>query len=129
MQYQRRHRRLVALATVLCSLGGLGLAACGGGAATTAHVNGHTVKVTAGDQSLCASVSQAETAYQAKDYSQWRHDMAQISKMAGTANDPQLKKYAAQARRVNHRPREAVYNFAGIGSFVGLRSTCKSLGQ
>ena len=132
--------RRAGLLVGVCAVGGLLLAACGGssqsspttttgGSATTPPSAHYTA--TSGDQQVCSAVKQAETDYQAKNYTAWRRDMATISHMAGTANDPQLKRYAAKAAAANRKPPEGetYYFLEGLGAFQGLRTTCQSLGQ
>lgn len=113
---------------IACVVAGFALAACGGGTTTT-EVHGHKVTVTAGDQSVCSAVHKADADYQAKRYTQWLKDMAQIAQMTGTASNPELRKYVQEARLANVPARPHTYNFSGLGAYVGLRETCASLGQ
>lgn len=125
------------VAVAACLVGGLGttLAACGGSTpsaskptqVTTPH--GRTLTVTVADQSVCTAVKQAYSDYQAKNYTKWRQDISALATKAGTVNNAHLKKYLREAREADKRPAKGTFNFSGIGAFLGLRKTCKQLGQ
>lgn len=88
-------RLATAVAALTCATA---LTACGStptssqGAATTSPPPG------AGDVAICQLVTQATTAYNAKDFTSWRSDMHQIASQAGTASYLPVKKYAEEIK-------------------------------
>lgn len=125
------------------------LAACGGSSpSATSSPPGP------GDFAICKVVSTATTAYQAKQYTTWRLDMAQIGTMAASAHDSTIRNYALELKAAYDAPTTSATSttlprkvtpkkgskgpvvvppasfgslFNGLGGYVGLEKTCATL--
>jgi hypothetical protein len=125
------------------------LAACGGSSPTASPPG-------PGDFAICKVVSKATAAYQAKQYTTWRLDMAQIGTMAASAHDSTIRNYALELKSAYDSPSTSTTStsttlprkvtskkgatkpvlvpsaamgslFNGLGGYIGLKNTCASL--
>lgn len=123
------------------------LAACGGSSPSASPPG-------PGDFAICRIVTKANTAYQTKQYTTWRLEMAQIGNMAGSAHDSTIRNYALKLKSAYDTPTTSTTSttlprkltskkgakkpvvippavvgslFNGLGGYVGLKSTCATL--
>lgn len=127
-----------------------GLAACG---SSTPSANSAPTTTSPppgpGDVAICHLVTQATTAYQAKNYTAWRFDLAAIGNAAGSAHYEPIKSVATQLKTLlsptttttttaaKHGKKKSKYKpdlsgavnrvFGPIGGYLQLTKTCAHL--
>jgi hypothetical protein len=140
---------LAVLATMACVVT---LAACGGSTPSPTSQSTQTTQNSPppgqGDAAICQLVSKASAAYNAKDYTAWRSDMAQIANMADSAQYVPIKQVATQLKAIlassssttttTKAGKHTKYKsstlgsnlrgiFGPIGAYVDLTKTCAHL--
>jgi hypothetical protein len=136
---------MVGLTTVACVLT---MAACGGSAPSSSSSQGAQSTGTSpppgpSDARICQVVSQATTAYNSKNFSAWRSDLALVGAAADSAQYVPLKTYAEEVKQATSstttttKPRSKSRHSAGgihtsglfneLGAYVGLQHVCAKL--
>jgi len=90
--------------------------------------------VGSGDRAICRTIAQAATAYDTKQIDTWQSDMAQIGKMAASAQNSAIKTDATKIKQAydaqaTHKKRLGGL-LSGLGGYVGfveLKNTCANL--
>jgi hypothetical protein len=131
---------MVGLSTIACVVT---LAACGS-STPSGSSQGTQTGGTPGpaDSRICQVVTQATAAYNAKQYTTWRNDMALIGQSADSAQYTPLKNYAEEIKQAtssattttkpnSRRAKASGVHVGGLfgelGGYVGLQRVCAKL--
>jgi hypothetical protein len=133
---------MAGLATIACVVA---LSACGGSTPSSSSSSGTQASGSSpppgpGDSRICTVVSQAKTAYNAKDFTTWRSDMILIGDAADSAQYVPIKNYAEDLKQATSsstttttKPKSKARRAGGVhvsglfdelGAFVGLQHAC-----
>jgi hypothetical protein len=123
------------------------LAACGGSptssSSKSAQATGTSPPPGAADSRICQVITQATAAYNAKNYTTWRNDLALVGEAADSAQYVPIKNYAEELKQsagstTTTKPKSKSKSrgasgvhlgglFSELGAYVGLQRVCAKL--